>query len=230
MEIDDEDYELDTDPCLEGDLWEATLLRSIEQYSNPTASLKRRSARRTRTRSILQGGNSSADTVQRYIIERIRTAKKFIYVECPVMFKTKEPDGFTLNSILNEMVSRILISVENRTEFTVFFLIPELVIQTSPSKPATGHETDKLNQYHRDCISKVYSMIGSCIAKHPGSADKHPTDYAQFYTLRNSGSATPFKIHESLDMQSEMVYVHSQVSYSFSFCNLYLSLAVWLAI
>ncbi|KAL5256469.1 hypothetical protein ACHWQZ_G011643 [Mnemiopsis leidyi] len=209
VEIDDEDYDLDNPPGDEAEEWSCCLLKSIGNPSNPTSSLKRRSTRRTRTKSIM---TANEDVIQKYIISHIKKAKKFIYVECPILFRTKEPDGFTLNPILNEMVSRVMVSVENRTEFTIFLVIPELYIHTSNMKLASDQDTARINLYHRECITKMYNMIGNSISRHPGSADKHPTDYVQVYTLRNNGSSTPYKLKEhDLNIQSEMIFVHSQV-------------------
>ena len=155
---------------------------------------------------------TSEDVIQKYLINCIKKAKKFIYLECPILFRTKEPDGFTLNPILNEMISRIMVSVENRTEFTVFLVIPEPYINTSNMKLASDPDTARINNYHRDCICKMYNMIGNCITRHKGSADKNPTDYVQVYTLRNNGSSTPYKLKEhDQHIQSEMIFVHSQV-------------------
>ena len=211
-EIDDEDYDLDNPPSGNNtDEWECSLLTSIANPSNPTSSLKRRSTRRarSRTKSVM---TTNEDVIQKCLINHIKKAKKFIYVECPILFKTKEPDGFTLNPVLNEMITRIMISIENRTEFTVFLVIPELYIHTSNMKLASDPDTDRVNVYHRDCIAKMYNMIGNCIARHKGSADKHPTDYVQVYTLRNNGSSTPYKLKEhDQNIQSQMIFVHSQV-------------------
>lgn len=212
VEIDDEDYDLDNPPGEEREVWECCILRNNPNPSNPTTSLKRRSTRRIRSRSLMGNQTNTEDVIQKFLLDKIKKAKKFIYVECPVLFRTKEPDGFTLNPILNEMISRIMVSVENRTEFTVFLVVPESYVHTSNMRLATDPDSDKMNLYHRDCINKMYSMIGNCISRHKGSADKRPTDYVQVYTLRNSGSSTPYKLKEhDHNIRSEMIFVHSQI-------------------
>lgn len=111
-------------------------------------------------------------------------------------------------------MKRIIVSIAHNSLFSAVIVIPQRYLETSKHDhvDSVAHEREVMN-YQRACITKMYDMLAATIAQYPHSQHRHPTDYLNIFSLRNSGSSTPYKIKEQHEhIESEMVFVHSQLT------------------
>ena len=204
MEIDEEDFDLENCPVSDesnGDVkeergevtWECTLLKTMpEHHHSPISTLM-----------STFGGHHPTTTTEEYLVTHIQAAREFMYVECPKMMTSSDhhhhSGGDHITPVLREVIARITRSVESGEDFLVIMVTAENSVSdaTTSSCLGTSHESDQTS--NRECVKKMYSLIGGCISKRDSTA--HPTEYLQVYTGGDSSSR--HRVHVGDDTKKE---------------------------
>ena len=218
FELDEDEFVLDADaqiPENEGGHWNLQLFRSITDDScvfdnNLTHCLHKK------------GGRVVENTIMRCMVQQIRNAKNFIYLENQYFLGSayswdENCDTLAHHIIPLEIALRITEKISAGEDFKVYILIPMF-----PEGDPTSMASQEILYWQFKTIQSMYRRIANAIQENGG--DQNPTDYLRFFCLGKQEGPEDVPVDELVEPDEgtqpakvrctlrHCIYVHSKLT------------------
>ncbi|KAI8067472.1 hypothetical protein BC940DRAFT_53410 [Gongronella butleri] len=162
-----------------------------------------------RSSSAWSSGVQREHSIYNAYIECISQAQHFIYIENQFFISATDDDKILRNKIAQALVQRIIRAHEEREKFKVFVVLPLVPAFEGDLASSESSSARSVMHFQYATMCRGDASIVSRLRR----AGINPSDYIDWYSLRNWGSIrTPDMSHDDPEQYvTEILYIHDKL-------------------